>query len=90
MPTLTPDERRLHASIAANESWARTPDRAARTAPAREARRQKYLERARELAPAGATTEDIKLRAEHLRKADMKRLALASSKARRARRGQAA
>jgi hypothetical protein len=70
--------------IAVLESWARTPDRAARTAPAREANWQKYLDRARELAPEGASAEDIKYRAECLRKADMHRLALASAKARQA------
>lgn len=71
------------ASLAVLESWARTPDRAARTAKAREANWQKYLVRARELAPEGASDEDIEYRAECLRKADMHRLALASVKARR-------
>lgn len=73
------------ASVAVLESWARTPDRAARTAPARDANWQKYLERARDLAPDGASAEDIEYRAECLRKADMHRLALASAKARAAR-----
>jgi hypothetical protein len=71
--------------IAVLESWARTPDRAARTAPAREANWQKYVERARELAPDGASDEDIAYRADCLRRADMHRLALASANARRAR-----
>ena len=48
---------------------------------------QKYLERARELAPEDASAEDIEYRAECLRKADMHRLALASVKARAARKG---
>jgi hypothetical protein len=68
-------------------SWARTPDRSARTAPAREAKWQKYLEQARELAPDGASAEEIERRAEYLRQADMKRMALASVRARRARKG---
>ncbi len=74
--------RSNRASVALLESWARTPDRAARTQPAREANWQKYLERARELAPEGADQSDVDYRAECLRRADMKRLALASAKAR--------
>lgn len=83
MPNLTRQDRSAIASIAADESWARTPDRSARTAPAREARWQKYLEKARALAPAGADEVDIARRAEHLRQADMKRMALKSAQARR-------
>ena len=83
MPKLSADEARLRAQVAAHESWAQTPDRAARTAPARDALWQRYLERAAELAPPGATPEDINRRAEHLRQADMKRMALASARARR-------
>lgn len=74
--------RSNRASVALLESWARTPDRAARTQPARDANWQKYIERARELAPDGASDEDIEYRADCLRKADMKRLALASAKVR--------
>jgi hypothetical protein len=48
---------------------------------------QKYLERARELAPEGASAEDITYRADCLRKADMHRLALASVKARARKKG---
>ena len=80
---LSPPERRIRASIAANERWARTPDRAAATAAAREARWEKYLATAAELAPAGADHADIAARAEHLRQADMKRMALKSAQARR-------
>ena len=50
--------------------------------PAREANWQKYLDRARELAPDGADQADVEYRAECLRRADMHRLALASAKAR--------
>jgi hypothetical protein len=81
---LTPEERSLRASIAAHESWARTPDRAARTRAAREARWQRYLDQVdpdRTLPPA-----ERESRAEHLRKADLKRMALKSGRTRRARR----
>ena len=78
----TPTERRLSAQIAAHESWANTTDRAARTAPARAALMAKFEQLAdpeNKLLPA-----ERALRAEHLRKAHFKRLALASAKARRA------
>lgn len=45
---MTEAERKLVASIAAHESWASTPDRAARTAPARRALEAKFLELAGE------------------------------------------
>lgn len=66
-------ERRLVASIAAHESWARTPDRTARTAPARAALDQKFLDAA----------DGDPVRAAHLRKAHFARLALRSAQARR-------
>lgn len=69
----TSTERHLSASIAAHESWAATTDRTARTAPARAALLQKFLD------AAGGDP----VRAEHLRKAHFKRLALKSAKARR-------
>lgn len=68
-----PSERSLIASIAAHESWANTRDRTARTAPARAALDQKFLDEA----------EGDPIRAEHLRKAYFARLALRSAKARR-------
>lgn len=71
------------ASLAAHERWAREPDRVAATAPAREGRWKRYLERAAELHP-GAAPEVIERAAEHLRQADMKRMALASARARSA------
>lgn len=70
---MTPTERRLAASIAAHESWANTPDRSARTAPARRAADAKFLEQ------AGGDP----VRAEHLRKAHFQRLALKSAQSRR-------
>lgn len=66
-------ERKLRSSIAAHTSWANTDDRSARTAPARRALDQKFLDE------AGGDPA----RAEHLRKAYFARLALKSAKARR-------
>lgn len=71
MPTRT--ERQLAASIAAHESWARTEDRAQRTAPARRAMEAKFL----------AEAEGDPVKADHLRRAHYQRLALKSVRARR-------
>ncbi|MCT1909671.1 hypothetical protein [Brachybacterium paraconglomeratum] len=70
-------ERSLAASIAAHESWAATPDRAKRTAPARAALDAKFL----------AEADGDPVRAEHLRKAHYQRLALKSAQARRRAKG---
>lgn len=69
----TATERRIHARIAAHESWAATPDRAARTAPARRALEDKFL----------AQADGDPVRAEHLKKAHFARLALKSAQSRR-------
>ena len=75
--------RTLAARIAANTSWANTPDRAARTAPAREALLHKFEE---QVDPEHQLAADERARrAEHLRRAHFQRLALTSAKARRAR-----
>ena len=66
-------ENHLRAVIAAHESWAATSDRTARTAPARRAADQKFLDQA----------DGDPVRAEHLRKAYYARLALKSAQARR-------
>jgi hypothetical protein len=66
-------ERRLAATIAAHESWAHTTDRSARTAPARAALNQRFLDAA----------DGDHVRAAHLRKAHFARLALKSAQARR-------
>lgn len=66
-------ESSLAASIAAHTSWANTEDRAARTAPARRALEDKFLEQ------AGGDPQ----RAESLRRAYFQRLALKSAQARR-------
>lgn len=71
--TASDAERRLSASIAAHESWANTTDRTARTAKARAAFAQRFLDAA----------DGDPVRAEHLRAAYYSRLALASAKARR-------
>ena len=89
MSELSPDARSVRASIAVNESWARTADRAARTSAARSVRWQRYLDLARELAPDGATDEEIERRAGYLRQADMKRMSLASKRAREAKKAEA-
>lgn len=66
--------------IGAHESWARTTDRTARTAPARAALEQKFLDQA----------DGDPVRAAHLRKAYYARLALKSAQARRKSGGDAA
>jgi hypothetical protein len=68
-------ERRLSASIAAHQSWANTVDRSARTANARAALDQRFLDEA----------DGDPKRAASLRKAHFARLALKSAQARRRR-----
>lgn len=81
MPAVDAAERQILASIAAHESWARTPDRAARTAPARAALLAKFEA---QVDPDGTMLPaERALRAEHLRKAHFQRLALKSARARR-------
>lgn len=70
---MSDSERQLVARIAAHESWANTANRSARTAPARAALDQKFLD------AAGGDP----VRAAHLRKAHFARLALKSAQARR-------
>ena len=78
---MPPSERRLAASIAAHESWAKTPDRSARTAPARAALLARFE---RDVDPDGLLLADEReRRAEHARKAYFQRLALKSARARR-------
>ena len=69
----TPSERLLGALIASETSWANTADRTARTANARAALQQRFLDK------GGG---DL-VRAEHLPKAFFARLALKSAQARR-------
>lgn len=79
---LTPEQRSQHARLAALTSWGTTPDRSARTAPARKAQ----LERFEAMVPAEVTDPATRAAAaENLRRAYYLRLALASAKARKAR-----
>lgn len=81
---LTPTERTLRSEIAAHESWARTENRSARTAPARKALLDKFEQ---QVDPDGnLIPAERAIRAEHARKAYFKRLALKSAQARRNRR----
>lgn len=82
MAPLPASERKLRAQIAAGERWARTTDRAAATAAARDAQKRRYLERAAELHPGGSR-EVIERAAHDLWLADQRRRALASARARR-------
>jgi hypothetical protein len=79
--SLTPAERSLRARIAVHTSWAQTPDRAARTAPARHAALDRFQ---RQVDPDGSLSEaERALRAEQAMRAHMARLALRSAQARR-------
>jgi hypothetical protein len=78
-------EQRLRSQIGAHESWARTADRSARTAPARQAaaaRFERLVDPEGKLSPA----ERAKM-AESARKAHYRRMALRSVEVRRRRRG---
>jgi hypothetical protein len=82
---LTPTERSLRGQLAAHESWARTPDRSARTANARKAMLDKFEQ---QVDPDGTLSPAERARrAEHARKAHFMRLALKSAQARRRRGG---
>ncbi|MEU7633846.1 hypothetical protein AB0C34_28360 [Nocardia sp. NPDC049220] len=77
----TPVERSLQARIAAYESWAKTSDRAARTAKARAAMASRFD---RLVDPDGLLSpEERAYRADQARKAHYTRLALRSAQARR-------
>lgn len=78
---LTPSERTLRARLAAHESWARTGDRATRTAAGTAA----FLARfEREVDPDGVLDPaDRARRAESARRAYFTRLAFKSAQARR-------
>jgi hypothetical protein len=68
-----PTERSLAAQVAAHESWAKTPDRPARTRNARQALEAKFL----------AEADGDPVRAQSIRKAYYARLALKSVQSRR-------
>jgi len=78
----SPTERRLRAQQASYEPWGVTVDRTARTAPARAALDQTFVEKV----PPEITDPVARAKAaEALRKAHFARLALLSAKSRRAR-----
>ncbi len=84
MDNLSPELRSLLARAAANSSWARTYDRAARTYPAREAALRRFE---KQVDPDGLLTADERTkRAEYARKAYMQQLAVRSARVRRERR----
>lgn len=73
--------RSLAARVASHESWAKTTDRSARTAPARAALQAKFEA---EVDPEGVLTpEERARRVAHKRKAYYARMALLSARARR-------
>jgi hypothetical protein len=89
MPTdMNPEERSLRARLAVHQSWANTLDPASRTAKARAARAGRFEIRAREMHP-DASDEQIARVAAHLKKAHYAAMALASAKARRAKKATA-
>jgi hypothetical protein len=82
---VTPEQLRLRAEIAANEKWAREPDRVAATA---RARRGFLAKLEAEVDPSGVLPpEERARRVESLRRAHMARMALKSSRARAAKKG---
>jgi hypothetical protein len=77
---LTPEQRSLRASIAANTSWANTPDRSARTEKARRAN----LDRFYRMVPAEITDPAQRAKAaENLKRAHYQRMAFRSAQVRR-------
>lgn len=78
---MTTTERSLIASIASHESWAKTQDRAARTAPARAAMAAKFE---REVDPDNVLPPDVRAKmADNAKSAYYRRLAVKSARARR-------
>jgi hypothetical protein len=80
----SPTDRSLIAKIAAHERWAATTDRTAATAPARQGLRRKF---AAEVDPEGLLPNgELERRVDQRMHAHMLRMALASKRARQARR----
>lgn len=80
---LTPTERSLRSRLASFESWAKTADRAARTAPARTAQLARF---AAKVDPDGTMTPTARAAAaEAAMRAHYTRMALASARSRRER-----
>ncbi|HSX68772.1 hypothetical protein [Nocardioides sp.] len=83
MTGLSPEERKQLARLGAHTKWAMTEDRTAATQPARDGLLRKFEDQVdpdRVLSP-----EERAKRAENAKKAHYQRMALASAKARRAR-----
>jgi hypothetical protein len=78
------EERRLRAQLGAEMSWAKTPDRTARTAPGSRAAEARFEKQAREMHP-DAGDEFIAKVAENLRRAHFRRMGLESARRRRER-----
>lgn len=85
--SLRPEQRSLRASVGGHARAAMYDGREV-TAAARAARQAKYLDRVNQETP-GLPLEEQLRRAEHLLRADMKRLALRSSRVRAARKAAA-
>ena len=79
-------DRSTAARLGAYESWARTPNRSARNAPARQGFEAKFEREARERLGPDATDKQVADAADAARKAYYLRLAAAGVAARRARR----
>lgn len=77
---------RLQRQAAAHTSWAVTPDRSARTAPARKAALDRFERQIREQLPDLDDVE-VAIRAAHLRRAHFLSMAARSAEVRRARAG---
>lgn len=78
------EQHRRAGRIGAHVSWARTEDRAVRTAPARRALRAKFE---REVDPEGRLSEqELAIRTDHAMRAYFQRMALRREQARRDRR----
>ena len=77
----------LIGSIGNEIRWAQTDDRTAATKPARDAFNDRFLREARERFGDDLAPDDLARRAEHLRRAHYKRMALKSAQARRKRAG---
>ena len=74
----------LISSLANEHKWAGVDDRTAATQPARDAFRDRFIREARERYGDDLAPDDLARRAEHLRRAFYKRMALRSAQARRA------
>lgn len=80
---MTPEQRGLRARIAVNTSWAKTKNRAARTAPGTAASPASVSYWERKVDPDGEMDEATRIKAaENARKAHYQRMAYRSAKAR--------